>query len=178
MVKYSTTKIASYLSTIDECATSNDRGDALENFIQYLFSKIPGVQFYAKDFFDSDRSKEIDLAFVNKPNPKGFHYLESTIIVECKNTKRRISSPSVGEFVRKVNNCGQKYGILVSLNGITGSAKTNSNAYSIIKDAFIEQKIQILLLNRAEIESIHSSVDVVKILLNKSLALRFRKKIV
>ncbi|HWI72643.1 MAG TPA: hypothetical protein VNT55_11875, partial [Baekduia sp.] len=44
----------------------------------------------------------------------------ATILVECKNTTKLVGSDSIGWFVTKPRRAGQRSGLLVTANGITG----------------------------------------------------------
>lgn len=176
---YSREEIRTHFSRIDHATTSNEKGDTLERFIKFFFENVPGITFYANDFLDYDRTREIDLAFKNKSSTRGgMHFLEPAIIIECKNTVEAIGSLGVGDFARKIRGSGQKIGILISLNGITGDPILMTNAYGVIRDEFIRDQTRILILNREEIESIRDTKQLVEILERKYYELGLKKHVV
>jgi hypothetical protein len=177
MARYSAAKIQEMLQESDNAATADEKGDKLEQLIRYVFDKVPGVTFYQKNILDQNRAHELDLAFWNLQNQSAICFLDPVIIVECKNTGQPLGAKGVGWFVRKLQDRGIKYGILVSLSGITGQADGCSNAHSEVLSALTRDGIKILLIDRQELLSLTDTDDLVELLKTKILRLTLYKAI-
>ena len=177
MARYSAKKIRTMLIESDTAATSAAKGAKLEQLIRYIFDKVPGVTFYQKNILDQNRAHELDLAFWNLQNQSDICFLDPVIIVECKNTAAPLGSNGVGWFVRKLQDRGVKYGILVSLSGITGLADGQHNAHSEVLSALTRDGIKVLLIDRAEILSLEDTDQLVELLKKKILKLVLHKVI-
>ena len=177
MARYSAAKIQEVLQASDNAATADEKGDKLEQLIRYVFDKVPGVTFYQKNILDQNRAHELDLAFWNLQNQSAICFLDPVIIVECKNTGKPLGGNGVGWFVRKLQDRGITYGILVSLSGITGQADERSNAHSEVLSALTRDGIKILLIDRQELLSLNDTEDLVELLKTKILRLTLYKAI-
>ena len=116
MARYSKPKIRALIRASDEAATADEKGDILEQLGRYIFEKVPGVSFHAKNILDGNRAHEIDLGFWNLQNRSDVCFLDAVIIVECKNSSDPVGGLHVGWFVRKLQDRGSTYGILLSLS--------------------------------------------------------------
>jgi hypothetical protein len=149
MAVYSRGRLNEMLAAIDNAATADAKGAALEELSKYLFEKMPGVKCVGHNVLDAPRAHELDLAFWNDQRRSVLHFLDAVLIVECKATEARVGSADVGWFVRKLQDRGARAGILIALNGITGDGE--NSAHSEILTAQMRDGIKILLLTRAEI---------------------------
>ena len=177
MAKYSQRRIRKLLSDSDSAPTSDAKGEILETLIKYVFEKVPGVSFLDRNFLDSSQTQEIDLAFWNLQSQSALCFLEAIIFIECKNTSSPIGSGEVSWFIRKVQDRGACYGILVTLNGITGSSDDNNCAYSQILGSLIRDKIKILIVTREELLNLNTTDDLVTLLKGKICSLMLYKTI-
>jgi hypothetical protein len=98
-------------------------------------------------------------------------FLDSVLIVECKHAADPVGSAAVGWFVRKLQDRGCRHGILIALNGITGSGDGQSNAHSEVLTALVRDGIKILVLSRAEILGLANTEDLIALLKAKVLRL-------
>ncbi len=171
MARYSNSHIRTLLLESDTAPNSDVKGDKLEELVKYLFDKVKGVSFYKKNVLDCPRAHELDVVFKNDGRTSDLYFLDFTIFTECKNTTNPIGSSEVGWFVRKLQDHGSRSGILISLSGITGARDGISNAHSEVLKALIRDKISVLILNRAEIESLRSTTELVNLLQDKILNL-------
>ena len=165
------------LQESDTAATVDEKGDKLEQLIRYVFDKVPGVTFYQKNILDQNRAHELDLAFWNLQSQSAICFLDPVIIVECKNTGRPLGGNGVGWFVRKLQDRGVRYGILVSLSGITGQADGHNNAHSEVLSALTRDGIKVLLIDRQELLSLTDTDELVDLLKTKILRLTLYKAI-
>ena len=175
MAVYSNARLGDMLAAIDNAATSDAKGAALEELSKYLFEKIPGVKCVAQNVLDEPRAHELDLAFWNDQRRSVLHFLEAVLIVECKATEDPVGSADVGWFVRKLQDRGARDGILVALNGVTGDG--NTSAHSEILSAQLRDGIRILLLTRAEIIALASTDDLSDQLSRKLLRLTLNRAV-
>lgn len=175
MARYSNANIRRLLFESDTAPNNDVKGDKLEELVKYLFDRVPGVNFYQKNVLDGVRAHELDVVFTNDKRTSDLYFLDFAIITECKNTANRLGSDGVGWFVRKLQDRGSSTGILISLSGITGVADGISNAHSEVLSALTRDRISILLLNRQEIESLRTTVDLVNILQDKILKLTLQR---
>jgi Restriction endonuclease len=105
-----------------EGRTTNERGDALEALICYLFQTIPGITVTRRNEHNAFDTEEIDVAFFNEQASGGLPFLPWIILVECKNWLSLVGSEHVSWFDTKMRNRGVEFGILVEANGITGNS--------------------------------------------------------
>src|SRR3990172_7606815 len=171
MPKYAQRKIQKLLHESDTAPTADTKGDKLEELTRYLFEKIPGVSFYGKNILDANRAHELDIVFWNPSNQSEIGFLDLVLIVECKNTGNPVSSAALGWFVRKLQDRGANYGILVALNGITGEANGVSNAHSEVLSALVRDRIRILVITRSEIINLGDTNDLIELLRKKIMTL-------
>jgi hypothetical protein len=174
MPRYSLKRLAAMLDGCDTAPNADGAGARLETLVVYLFGKLPGFELYDRNILDAPRAHELDLVFwhIQASSPVGF--LDPIVFVECKNTSDPVSSYDVGWFVRKLQDRGANVAILVALSGITGAQSGNMNAHSEILTALVRDRIKLLLLNRGEIENLHTTEDLAGLLREKYLALSLR----
>jgi hypothetical protein len=178
MARYSHAKIAKFLAACDTATTNAAAGKALEDLGAYLFEKMPGVELYDRNILDAPRAHELDLAFWNPPARSPIGFLDSIVIVECKNTGTPLSSQGVGWFVRKLQDHGAHCGVLIALNGITGGNTGQDHAHHEVLTALTRDRIKVLLLSRQEIEGLGTTGDLAGLLRDKFLSLSLRLTVV
>ena len=105
------------------------------------------------------------------------YFLDFAIITECKNTASRLGSNDVRWFIDKLVDRGFSAGILISLSGITGVADGRSNAHSEVLHAITRDGVSILLLDRTEILSLSTTIDLVDLLSEKILKLTIERTV-
>jgi Restriction endonuclease len=177
MARYSRARISRLLNDSDDASTADQKGEILEQLTRYIFAKVPGVSFYAKNILDGKRAQELDVVFWNLQKESDICFLDSVIIVECKNTKHPVSSAQVGWFVRKLQDRGTTHGILVALDGITGNNEEGNSAHSEVLSALIRDRIRVLVITREELLSLSTTDDLVSLLKEKILQLTLYKTI-
>jgi len=178
MARYSKEKIETLLNESDDAPNTAVKGAKLEELVTYLFSKIPHVDFYRSNVLDGVRAHELDVIFQNDTRKSGLHFLDFTIITECKNTGHRTSSAQVGWFVRKLQDRGVSSGVLITLSGITGEGDGVNNAHSEILNALIRDKIKVLVIKREDILTFQSTDDLIDLLKRKILSITIERTIV
>lgn len=177
MPRYSQRTIHRLLRESDNAPTADAKGDKLEELARYLFEKIQGLSFYGRNILDGNRAHELDVVFWNPPNECEIGFLDLVLIIECKNTETPVNSAAVGWFVRKLQDRGSNYAILIALNGITGKADGVANAHSEILSALVRDKIKVLVIVRNEILSLSHTDDLVELLKQKIMTLTLYKTV-
>jgi len=152
----------------DRAATSSEKGRALEDLIAYLFGRIPGLAVTARNTLDVPGAQEIDVAFWNEGDPEGLRFFDRVLLVECKNWGEPVGHQELAVFSDKLRSRGRPQGILVAANGVTGDAILLSQAHRQIARS-LEDGREILVVTRAEIESLTDTTDLV-VLLKRKLA--------
>lgn len=175
MARYSQQNIHRLINESDNAVTTTIKGAKLEELVQYIFNKIPGVTFYARNVLDGLRAHELDVVFTNDTTRSKLPFLDYTLITECKNTASRLSGHDTRWFISKLQDRGLSSGILISLSGITGIVDGVSCAHSEVLNALTRDKIKVLLIDRNEIMSLTTTEDLVNILQAKLLRLTIER---
>jgi hypothetical protein len=143
----------------DAAATHHERGQALEDLVNYIICRIPGVRFIQQDIRVAAGSEEIDLIFWNDRRPNGLPYLPHILVFECKNWVAPVDSASVAFFANKVRTRHLECGFLIAANGVTGDPANVSAAYQQIDLAFVKDNVRLLVIDRREIQALKSTID-------------------
>ena len=161
MARYSQKVIRQFFSRADDpTATMPQKGKALEDLSCYLFEKIPGVSLSQRNVLNTFHSEELDVAFWNDQYTTGLKSFNAIILVECKNWSTPVGSSEVTTFVAKIENRALDFGILIAAKGITGSATDSKQAHDIVSKA-LARGIRLVVITRAEIESLQTSEELV-----------------
>lgn len=177
MANYSAKKIKQLLDESDSAPNVDVKGDKLEELVKYLFERVKGTAFLEKNILDGVRAHELDLVFEVDLRTSELYFLECLLFIECKNTGHPLGSAGVGWFVRKLQDRAARFGILVSLSGITGANSGVDNAHSEVLGALIRDRIQILLMDRAEVLALGSTRDLADLLKEKMLKLAIKRTV-
>ncbi len=176
MPRYSQRRIAALLRAVDQAPNSDAKGARLEEFIDYVFTRLRGVSLLERNVLDAPRAHELDAAFWNDQPESEVAFLDAVILAECKATQDPVGSAAVGWFVRKLQDRGAQHGILVALSGITGAGNQRS-AESEVIGALVRDKIKVLLLDRNELSSLRTTRDLADLLKRKILELTLRRAV-
>jgi hypothetical protein len=166
MARYNTNTINGYLTTGNNGATTAARGKAFEDLICYLFDLVPGVEITQRNAMNAFNTEELDVAIWNDKKPKGLYFLPHIVLIECKNWANPVSSIEVNWFATKLESRGRDFGILVANNGITGDAADLTAAHNVLA-RHLERGRQIIVVNRAEIQALTETKDLVKLIKEK-----------
>lgn len=176
MAKYSKKKINSYLTIGSSNANTAIKGKAFEDLVCYLFEKIPGVEITQRNEMNTFQTEEIDVAVWNDKKTNGLPFLPNIILIECKNWSNPVSSIEVNWFCSKVESRGREFGILIANNGITGNNEQLTAAHSIIA-RHLENKREIIVITKTEIQAINDTKDLIKLIKTKLCHLAVSVKI-
>jgi restriction endonuclease len=176
MPRISPSRIRGYFQQADNATLMTAKGAILEDLVAYLFGRIPGVSVTERNRMTVFDTEEIDVTFWNDHHAQGLSSEEfpAIILVECKNWSQPVSSMEVAWFITKVWGRGQNFGILIAANGVTGNNHELSQSHQLLARA-LSNGIRILVITRAEIETITHSDDLVRLLKTKLVRLVLRQ---
>lgn len=166
MARYSVNTITGHLNNCDNGQTYFEKGRAFEDLTCYLFETIPGISITQRNQMNAFQNEEIDVAIWNERSKYGLSFLPNIILIECKNWRGPVSSNEVSWFFNKLSSRGLDFGILIANNGITGDAQDLTAAHSIIAQHLVQRR-RIVVLTRAEIESLRETSEIVKLIKQK-----------
>jgi hypothetical protein len=166
-------QVQSYFLRGETGSTTTEQGRALENLTCYLFELIPGIVVTHRNIANAFHTEEIDVAFWNDQHRRGLWFLPTILLVECKTWIRSVGSDEVAYFVRRLQNRGLDFGILISTHGVTGSPSSLTDAHFEIASA-LKDGIRIVVLDRREIEHLAHTDDLVRLLKRKLCMLAVR----
>jgi hypothetical protein len=154
------------LQGADRATTKHAKGKAFEDLVCQLFVQIPGIVNPQRNKRNIRGREEIDLAFWNEQDPAGLKSLNAMFLVECKNWSSAVGCSDVNWFIRKIEDRGLDFGVLVAANGITGSAEERTDAHDVVSKA-LARRIRIIVITRAEIELLDSGDALVRLIKDK-----------
>ena len=166
MANYSQNRFNEFIQQSNEASTSTEKGKVLEDFISYVFNKVPGITVSKRNQMNASLTEEIDIAFWNEQKPNGFPFLHHILLVECKNWSNTVGTDQVSYFIQKVQNRGLPYGILIAANGITGSSIEVNRAHQQISLA-LSRGHSILVITLDEIKELMTTQDLIQLIKEK-----------
>lgn len=165
MTRLSRTRVARAFADGDAAITNKARGDALENLLVYLFTKITGVRLMAQNALTINAAGEIDLIFWNDRTTLDF--LPNILMFECKNWNAHVDSAAVSFFKDKATNRHLTHAFLIASNGITGDPEQLRSAYAHLHNALVMNDCKIVLLDREELLGLGSTEQLVQLIIKK-----------
>jgi hypothetical protein len=136
MPAYDRAKLRAMIRRAERARSKQNKGKALEDLVVYLFTMIPGVTLSARDEKNVFETEEIDVAFWNEQEPDGLKAFDEILLTECKNWSEPVGSMEVNWFLSKIEDRGERFGILLAMNGITGKARDLTAAHKIVANFF------------------------------------------
>jgi hypothetical protein len=158
--------IRRHLAAADAAATAQEKGDAWEELCVHVLSAVPGFTVHLRKARHVLGQLEIDIVFWNDQVAHGFKSLPDTIFVEARNWTTRVGAAEVRDFVGKMRQQGVRFGVLIAANGVTGDAADRTAAHGAIGAALQEER-RVIVINRAEIEQLGNSADLVTLIKRK-----------
>lgn len=154
MALVSQPRLRAHLAAGDAATSTTAKGTALEEAVDYLFNRFPGLRTVDRNARDVHGVREIDLFMRNDWGRSGMDFLHWFLILECKNLAAAVGYQDVVAFkdLLLTKNCPS--GILVAAAGIAGEA--GKDAWSAIEDAQ-KQGASIIVLTRADLESVNDT---------------------
>jgi Restriction endonuclease len=160
MPAYDKAVVQDLLAAIDQANTRDAQGKSLEDLACYLFGLVPGISITERNPLNAFATEEIDVALWNEQDPVGLKSFNSVILVECKAWSKPVGSDQVAWFLKKIENRGLDFGILLAMAGVTGDAQDKGQAHYEVAMA-LPKKIRLVVITRAEIEALCTTEDLV-----------------
>ncbi len=170
MALIDTARVHAELAKIRDAKDAAAKGKLLESLIAYVFCRVPGLSLDDQDIVNRYGTEEIDLVFWNDPAPGGVHFLDCPLIVECKGWSTPVTGREVRYFATLLQDKGHRNGVLVALNGVTGS-EDNLTASFFHTTIAVTHGVRVLVITGVELESLIDSADLVKLLKRRMLEL-------
>lgn len=153
------------------------RGELLEQIISTIFDDGYRVLVECRKNCRTS-SNEIDLLLSWTENAKFAGFCDvypcfgEMFLCECKNYTGKVSVTFVGKFYSLLKISGCKFGILISIDGVTGKGKWDAGQ-GLIKKIALKDDIYIIDLNLEDLKKIQENEgDIFHILYEKWQALR------
>jgi Restriction endonuclease len=166
MVAIAQQAIAKRLALGDN-GNSAEKGEALEAVVADTFCLLEGVGVLFKNVVDAIGTSEIDILLYNLHHPQGLPFLPDYILIECKNWQSPVDTATVRVFTSKLRERHFEFGILVAANGVTGDARERTAAHAYLRSEFDRYKLKVIIITRAELESLQSTDALGKLLRQK-----------
>lgn len=147
--------MAYFNAWLDRMSTSEehaDKGKILEDIAVYLALLLPGCIPLA-NVEDEDKTGEFDLVVRNLVQTPHLatELLGRYFLVECKNRKTPVKTRHVGYFLQHLRLTHTKFGIIFSVEGITGQ-KNKSASKALIRRTFHEDGNVCIVVNKEDLE--------------------------
>jgi hypothetical protein len=169
MNAYVKVKLRALLGATVSATSSAARGSTLEDLVQHVFEQVPSVTIYERDVKDDSGAQEVDLVFSHLPSVSRLPIADVTIIIECKNERRRTSAPQVMAFGSKLRSRGLNIGVLVTSRGLSG--KRGTAGHSAVRDE-LRGGVSIIVVTAAELGDLNSPDDLIQLLTDRLNELR------
>jgi hypothetical protein len=153
---------AGLLAGVDSGTTSEEKGAALENLMEYLFGLVPGLSIDAKD--RRTDAEELDLVLFNERSHPVLVPWEPVILVECKNWSGPLPARDVVVFVNELRRRHLQNGILVAKNGISGNQYRDAGR--MIFEA-LHEGFRVVVLTGNQLEQVDGRDSFIQLLKNK-----------
>jgi Holliday junction resolvase-like predicted endonuclease len=142
-------RLTKHWDGIKKARTNKEKKETLENLAVFLFGSIDRIRVIDKNVRTS--AEEIDLILKNESTNPFWHQLGDPLLVECKNWNKKIGTSEVIVFKDKLETQGLKVGILVAINGLTGTKR--KDAILKIRE-YRQREFRIIVLTGEDIEDI------------------------
>lgn len=124
-----------------EGVKTTDKGLALEELVKFIIKKTFFFKVYGNIKTGTNEIDQVvSLTKEGKQALTEFNIsrdliplYEDLFLCECKNYKDSVGVTWVGKFYGLLNSCNCNFGILFSVNGLTGSEETWSNSFGLIR---------------------------------------------
>ncbi len=126
-------------------------------------TRVPGIELLPSNMPNVANTEEVDIFLWNERLASGLYFLETPLMVECKNWGVVVTGHEVVYFSNSMRNRGCKDGVLVASNGISGEAATLTEAHYELAMALTRGQ-RILVITRAEVEAFTTSPQLADLL--------------
>ncbi len=128
---------------------AQNQGKDLEVLATYLFLHFGGC-IPRSGITDIDQVSQHDIVVSNYASGEGAFTSRfgQHFLVECKNTKEKVNSATVGYFLERLHLTHCRFGVLLSAEGITGDGHDDEkNARQMIRRAFHEHGVLCIVIS-------------------------------
>ncbi|MEB4858352.1 hypothetical protein [Priestia megaterium] len=171
----------------NETIKTINKGKALENIVNFIIRKTYFFEVYenittSTNEIDqvirlSDKGKQALETY--KISRKLLQIEEDIFLGECKNYNSNLSVTYVGKFYGLLKSCDCNFGIIFSVNGITGKEESWANSYGLLrvfrlieKHESKNQNFFILDFNIEDFEKISKGISFFDLIKEKKAALK------
>jgi hypothetical protein len=157
-------------------ANESEKGSALERLAVYLMSHIDGLRFVGRKV--TTRKTEWDVLFrcVNT-EPQFREIFGSYVVAECKNLQKPATSTAVRNFISKILSVRVNGGVLISLSGVSGNMRKNTNAWGEVTDAFRQHGITVVVLSGEDIDRLRTKREIYDLIIGRAEDVRFDRAV-
>jgi hypothetical protein len=159
-------KVRALLRRVDRTQTQDAKGAAWEALGKYIFASIPGLSVSSTNREHILDQYEVDIAMWNEQLPSGLKSLPDVIFIEAKNWAGRVNAAAIRSFDSKLNQQGLTFGVLIAANGVTGDAADRTAGHGVGASALTPGR-RIIVITRAEVESLASGQQLVRLIKQK-----------
>jgi hypothetical protein len=157
-------------------ALPRERGALLEELVAVAFATVPGIEVRARNAKSVFDNEEFDLVMTNREVEDGVFATGPFFSVECKNWSRPVGSAELSWFATKLRRSGQRFGVLVAANGVTGSRADMTAAHFEAATALSEGQA-VVVLTLTELSLLASGEELADLLAEKHLCLVARREL-
>lgn len=151
----------------DAARTTTERGRAFEGLFCHLLDQVPGLKT-RRNTLNPYHSEEIDIAVANTRMTNGLACFPHLFLVECKNWSKPVDSPTVADFIDKLENRCIELGVLVVANGMTGEPEGLTAAYQ--KAAMAQSRgHRLIVLSLDDLLKVKTTQDLTSLLVDRLL---------
>lgn len=169
-----------------EIETTKSKGDRLENLVSFIIKKTFFFEIYENIHTGTNEIDEI-ITLSSKGKQAIFQFslskdlleINSDIILgECKNYSSKLNVTYVGKFYSLLVSTNVPFGIIFTLNGLTGNENEYHDAYGLVKVLRIMEKYKnnrdfnILTFTLEDYEKLEKGTSFFDIIKSKKLALQ------
>lgn len=153
----------------DRGLTTTARGRAFEQLFAHLLDGIPSLVMET-DTVHFAQGDEIDIAVAHTPAVSGLGCYPPLFLVEAKNWKDAVDSPSIAVFLDKLRDRHIELGVLVAAHGVTGDPDSLNAAHYKAASAQT-YGIRLVLVTMDDILRLQTSEELIRLLIKRVLGL-------
>jgi len=140
------------LNSVDQAESSQEKGDAFEDFAQLLFGAVPFLTVRNRNLGTNTGEIDLVVEYEGYSELTIFDDFCRYILVECKNWSDSVGVAQVRDFKGKMDKSKIDLGIIFARNGISGDE--GANALRWIHDFFQREGRLILVISDNELEQL------------------------
>ncbi|WP_147464977.1 restriction endonuclease [Halococcus sp. IIIV-5B] len=160
---------ADLLYSAYNASTANEKGDALEDVVAFLFDGMKDVVIRDRNL--RTKSREIDLILEHTASRKSlFSYYSRFVLIECKNRNQSMAVGGVDKLIGNLRDTKSTLGIVVSWNGISGE---DSDTDAMRATTVSDDDLEVISLSSRDLYRILDGESLYRIIDNRLYAQQF-----